>query len=601
MIKIITVILSLLHYGVSFSNTSNDKYFKSISTVGPDSNCDFNTTQGFTLQDALDSQASEIRLVNSVIYSGTFIPIASTNIRGAYNTCLDAVADIQGDTLSILDGNSQGSVLTLNISGTYTLDQIKLTNGLANAPAPNNRGGGLKLMANDMVVNLNQVTIENNTAFLGAGIHKSDDNGFPRNILLTIVDSTIKNNTTSTGGIGGGIYYQGLGELIVYGNTLFTQNQAEFGGGAYLKNTIATFVAGSNSPLGSGFIGNKAYQNAAGIYANASTLKITGGLLNIVGIGLLGVSGKNYSITDNTADFDDNSTGIGGGLFLYNNSHVTLNAVSIINNHAYEGGGIYSYQGTQLSIGFPENSRCQTTNSNGCNFFINNNANTGGAFYATTNTQSHLISVNFNGNRANGATVASIHSNSALNMESIVMYNNGDLGNNGYTDNYTLGTFSSSTLNIEHSTAVKNKNTNSFILAASGNNLLNSYNNYFFNPQSGPWLDSNTGPTSVVDFECQIVDSANNNNDIVNNIITITANDNDNLFFVNELNHDYHIKDGSLLVDYVGTHCPTNLNLFNHNKDMDNDSRTSLSDLGADENLSNDIIFEDGFEHIISQ
>ena len=193
---------------------------------------------------------------------------------------------------------------------------------------------------------------------------------------------------------------------VAYGDTLITRNEATYGGGLFLKDSTATFVTGSTT-LDSGFIANRATLNAGGIYTNNAVLEITGGLKDLPGLGVIGESGKNYLIMDNLADSDGNLSGVGGAMFIYNNSHVTLNAVSVVNNQAYEhGGAIYTYQGTVLEVGLPENSNCQTTTLNGCNFFINNKAIlSGGALYANTNTVSSFQSVNFNGNRAANGTV----------------------------------------------------------------------------------------------------------------------------------------------------------------------------------------------------
>jgi len=78
-------------------------------------------------------------------------------------------------------------------------------------------------------------------------------------------------------------------------------------------------------------------------------------------------------------------------------------------------------------------------------------------------------------------------------------------------------------------------------------------------------------------------------------LTTLAAND--SVFFVDESNNDYHLSDNSILVDYTGNICPINPQVDGGVRDIDGDPRTPLSaDLGADENLSNDIIFADGFE-----
>ena len=585
--KKLIILLSLLQSGLIFSAVENANGAPSFRTIGSDASCHFNTSNGASLQDALNSGIYELRLANNLSHAGPFTTIGEVYLRGGYESCSDALNDTQGLTQSVLDADFIDSTMTLSVNGNYILENIKIINGSAN------EGGGLNLTATDMTVKLDRVIIENNEALNGAGIAKFEENN---NVNLTIIDSVIHNNTTLGLGFGGGIYFRGIGEVIVYGNTLLTENEAQYGGALYLRNTNATLVVGDNPTIDSGIRNNRARDHGAAIYTDSSTVEISGGLKNIPGIGLQGLSGRNYLILGNTADSDNDSVGLGGALMLYRNSNTTLNAISIVDNHGYVGGGVYLYQLSELNVGFPENSDCQTTTLNGCNFFINNTASTTGGAIHSVNATANLKSINFNGNRANEGTVL-VSQASTTNLSSSVMYNNGDLGNNGFLDKYALGTFSSSDLNIEHVTAVKNKTVDSFILASNGPNLLNSYNNYFYNPQSGPWLEEFGGSATVVNHDCQIVDETNNINDVTHNLVTTNAFFNDTQYFLDEANHDYHLKTTANLIDYVGNNCPSNPNLMNNNRDIDNQYRTTLADLGADEDLFNDIIFVNGFEN----
>ena len=585
--KKLIILLSLLHSGILFSAVTNTNGVPSFRAIGPDPSCHFDTSNGASLQDALNSGDYELRLVNNSSHAGPFTTIGEVYLRGGYDNCTDALSDTQGTNPSVLDADFIDSVITLSVNGNYILENIKIINGSAN------EGGGLNLTATDMTVKLDRVIIENNQALNGAGISKTEENN---NVNLTIVDSIIQNNTTLGLGFGGGIYFRGIGEVIVYGNTLFTENEAQYGGALYLRNTNATFVVGDNPTIDSGMRNNRARDHGAAIYTDSSTVEITGGLKNIPGIGIQGLSGRNYLILGNTADSDNDSVGLGGAMMLYRQSNTTLNAISMVDNHGYVGGGIYLYQLSELNIGFPENSDCQTTTLNGCNFFINNTATTTGGAIHSHNSTANLKSINFNGNRANEGTVL-VSQGSTINLSSSVLYNNGDSGNNGFLDKYALGTFSSSDLNIEHVTAVKNKTVDSFILASNGPNLLNSYNNYFYNPLSGPWLEEFGGSVTVVNHDCQIVDETNNINDSTHNLVTTNAFFNDTQYFIDEANNDYHLLNTSNLIDFVGTNCPENLNLINNNRDIDNQPRTDFTDLGADENLTNDIIFDNGFEN----
>ncbi len=70
------------------------------------------------------------------------------------------------------------------------------------------------------------------------------------------------------------------------------------------------------------------------------------------------------------------------------------------------------------------------------------------------------------------------------------------------------------------------------------------------------------------------------------------------LNFIDEVNHDYHLINSANSIDHTGNNCPSNVNLINNNRDIDNQTRSPFADLGADENLINyPFIFGDGFEN----
>ncbi len=572
------LIMAALLCGVVHANGS-------LVTLGAGSDCTYDTLQGDTLQDVLNLTPSEVRLVNNVSYVGQFVATAGVKLRGGYASCADAANDTQGNNNAVLDGNFQGITLTLLISGAYELEKISIING----SNPTDRGGGLLLSGMDMSVLLDQVTVENNEANYGGGIFK----GSNLNVLLVIKDSVIKGNYAGfTAGLGGGMYFDLGGELVVYGDTQITENEAiSGGGGVYLDDAVATFVGGINASINSGISFNKSASYAGGLYARGSTVHITGGVVDIPGIGLIGEAGKNFNV------FLNESVGSGGGLYFDLASNATLEAVSIVSNKSTSnhGGGMMVNNNSALSMGRPENSGCQITTSLGCNFFAQNTANLqGGGLYVWAGAQVNLQSVNFNNNRANAATAAFVTgAGSKLIINASVFHDNGNLGAGGFNDQHVMRVTSSAELEITHSTAVKNRATLGFIVNSSA--TFKAFNNYFFNHQTGPWLLN--GGTAQSDYLCQLVDSNNNIADAANYLSLTTLSANDAAFFVDEANNDYHLSDSSVLLDYTGTNCPVNSQVDGNLSDIDGDPRTPLSaDLGADENLSNDIIFVDGFE-----
>jgi hypothetical protein len=114
--------------------------------------------------------------------------------------------------------------------------------------------------------------------------------------LLSIVASTVVSNTAEAGGGVCGFY--GTVNIL---NSAIVSNTATINGGA-IANGSGSFVIGSalnvaNSTLS----GNRAYVHGGGIFH--------------LSFGLDTVHLTNVTITDNTADADNNSGGNGGGIY----------------------------------------------------------------------------------------------------------------------------------------------------------------------------------------------------------------------------------------------------------------------------------------------
>jgi len=552
-------------------------------SIGPGPRCDYNTNNSFTLTDVFATTAIEIRLVNSVTYTGQFTPSVGVYIRGGYNHCNDANDDIQGSTLSVLNADFQGTALTIVNDGDYVFENIKIINGLQTG---NGGGGGLSLDANDMSLSLDKVTLENNSASNGAGIYKKGIN----NVTLIIKDSKISGNSAAL--FGGGIYFSGEGELVVYGETEISNNTAENAGGVVLSDsTLAIFVGGANS--NSGIFSNKATNDGGGLYMEfGSDVIITGSTRNIAGIGQVGTPGENYKIYLNEADSDANNAGSGGGIYIYN-AIINMDAITLTNNNANNGGGIYAANNASLNISRPQLGNCQINALEmGCNFISGNNAQLSGGAINSNSSNVTIEATNFNNNRANQSTVAQLFA-SQMKIYSSVLHDNGNLGTGGFVDNSAFIFGGNSDVTFVHLTAVRNRVASSFI--NNFNSDFKSYANIFFNDSlTGPWVN-NSSAAAVTTYKCMIVDSANNLSDSVNNLV-VAGSASLTQWFDDAANYDFHINENGPLVDYTGTNCDLNPGNSLSPIDIDGDPRTQRRDLGADENLSNDIIFKNGFE-----
>lgn len=143
-------------------------------------------------------------------------------------------------------------------------------------------GGGI---FNNEDLTLTGVTIFGNSAIQGGGILSLE--------TLSIVDSTIRDNSAS--GLAGGI--GSAGPLVIRNSTISSNTSNQSGG---IQTQDVSYII--NTTVSS----NRANAACGGI------LSVIGGPLNII----------NSTITNNTADFDNNGSGDGGGLY---NAGVTIN------------------------------------------------------------------------------------------------------------------------------------------------------------------------------------------------------------------------------------------------------------------------------------
>jgi len=262
----------------------------------------------------------------------------------------------QGQT--IIDGNNITRVFLIESrQSKHTISNLTIRNGRnTNAQANIYRpgfGGGIFA---DAHLDLNNVTITNNTALEGGGLYV--EFGFapptPFHPIVNLNNVTITNNqaTTTRFGFGGGGITNGA-ELNGYNVTVTGNTAALQGGGVYINswhpisltnfnisNNISKDGGGLSSDLGNvqltdGVIdGNRSqccrldgsYPGAAGVYNNDGTMVIT-----------------RVVISNNIAEA---AGGLAGG--IYNWKYMQLNEVSLIGNRAAYGAAIYngSYEGS---------------------------------------------------------------------------------------------------------------------------------------------------------------------------------------------------------------------------------------------------------------
>ncbi len=156
----------------------------------------------------------------------------------------DNTTSVTVEGVTIQGGNISGSggagiyMLAVSEDASFTLRDVVIRNNQTNSS-----GGGLRILEGIGSAILDRVTIYNNQAQNGGGIHYNDSYGAGKD-KLELTNVTIYSNTaTSTGG---GLYASGSGGGITATNVTIAQNKAGTSGGNIynggtiirLKNTI---------------------------------------------------------------------------------------------------------------------------------------------------------------------------------------------------------------------------------------------------------------------------------------------------------------------------------------------------------------------------
>ena len=175
-----------------------------------------------------------------------------------------------------------------NISGNLTdatIDSLTIANGNAGS----GDGGGILVNSNNTLT-LTKSIVSHNTAILGGGIANFG--------TVTLTDSTVSNNMANA--VGGGIYNEGPATLS--NSTLSNNISNAAGGGIYNVRTV--------NVTNSTFSGNATNTSGGGI-ANFGTA----------------VTLINSTLTNNTADVDNNGDGEGGGIAQFSGTFTTKNTI----------------------------------------------------------------------------------------------------------------------------------------------------------------------------------------------------------------------------------------------------------------------------------
>jgi len=216
-------------------------------------------------------------------------------------------------TLEITDSRISGN--QVNSSGGGMFNAVNSTTTFSNSVLENNQagwGGGAYVQYSTLSIE-NGSTVNQNTASSGGGLYASSS-------TVSIASSTFSANTVYSSG---GALYVYMNSQVSIADSTLADNTATMSGGAL----YSSYGSGGQIDITSSTLTNNQAETGAGVYLeNDSRLTLTG-----------------TSVTGNTA------TGSGGGVFVESSSFTVNEASAITGNNAYSGGGIDSRYG-QVSI-----------------------------------------------------------------------------------------------------------------------------------------------------------------------------------------------------------------------------------------------------------
>ncbi len=272
---------------------------------------------------------------------------------GGIDACESVVVDH-----SSVDGNNSKSGDGGGISARG--DDLTLTDSTVNDNrAYNGEGGGI-YSSSDLSITRGSVS-DNTAARDGGGIYQPEGD-------LTLDSTTLHDNVTQGYGEfgtgGGGVYYDGDGDMTVRDTDIVSNSaQNAEGGGVYLR-------VGTLDISGSDISSNASGSNGAGIYSFGQPVSISGSTLNDNashdwgGAIATGVSGGTLDIAG--SQLDGNSASTGGGAIYWDGDDVTIDSSSIDHNNVDNGrGGGIDNAGSNLAVTSSSISHNHSSNGGG--------------------------------------------------------------------------------------------------------------------------------------------------------------------------------------------------------------------------------------------
>jgi hypothetical protein len=271
-----------------------------------------------------------------------------TIVRG--NTAGSAAGILvdEADVASIVSSEINDNVATTYGGGIVAKESpIEITGSNIHDNFAGTQGGGLKIQNAPLVMQSTDVA-NNFAAEAGAGLF------IEREDLVQLLNSRISDNRTGENGAGGGIYV--LGANLNLTGTIVTANvagiHAGFGGGIAtstmqfpVTSRIVTITGGTVDDNSAGFSGGGVYNN--GIVLHLQNVTVTRNLSQEGGGGIWNA----YELTVSNSDIRGNITdGVGGGIGSTGEAQTTITDTGITENQASAGGGVFVGNDSTLTI-----------------------------------------------------------------------------------------------------------------------------------------------------------------------------------------------------------------------------------------------------------
>ena len=341
----------------------------------------------------------------TIVVNGEVTGISTISSVSASSLTIEGYA--RDSVSDVLNGNSEGSVLTISTEVPVTLKNIKITNGKAEY------GGGLYLSNSDVrlsdgvIITLNKATsngggvYNNGTLYLyGSAIIGNEE------LSGMIIDSTTANTASNGGGVSNsGTVYLGYSGKNAGGTLIATPFTGRISGnfasnqGGGFNNTGTIFANGG------AITGNASKTNGGGIYNNNGTVYLSGssviGSLSADTAPASGSSVETVTAAGGNYSAAGGSSGEGGGIYS-SGGKIYLGYTDADTPDASFTGGICANYSAMAAGGVSLASKAELYMSGG-NLSYNRSKNGGGAIKTAGAAVIRMSGGTVTGNRAGGA------------------------------------------------------------------------------------------------------------------------------------------------------------------------------------------------------